>query len=29
VVAVLFAIFFKHRHERAVTVQPTEGVLHD
>ena len=28
VVAVLFAIFFKHRHEHTVTVQPTEGALH-
>jgi len=28
VVAVLFAIFFKHRHVRAVVVQPTGGALH-
>ncbi|RAN82609.1 MFS transporter [Bacillus sp. SRB_336] len=28
VVAVLFAIFFKHQHVRNVVVQPTEGALH-
>jgi NHS family xanthosine MFS transporter len=28
VVAVLFAIFFKHRHVRGVVAQPAEGALH-